>query len=66
MVDEEKVIYLGNLISKEGFRVYIYAADGHRKLVNSYEEFMDCMESGEWFPSMADIPTKKISKKPEK
>jgi len=42
-------LYLGQLVSKEHFRVFIYAPDGAQKLVESWEEFEKHMASGIWF-----------------
>lgn len=41
--------YLGRIVSKEHFRVFIYSATGARKLVESWDEFEAHMETGLWF-----------------
>lgn len=45
----ETAIYLGNIVSKNNFRVFIYHADGDRKLVNSWDEYSAHMTLGTWF-----------------
>jgi hypothetical protein len=45
-------IYLGQLVSKEHFRTFIYAPDGAQKLVESWEEFEQHMASGLWFDTL--------------
>lgn len=56
-------IYLGHVVSKNHFRVFIYAVDGCKKLVNSWDEFESAMESGLWFATkeeaIASIPVEK-------
>ena len=42
-------LYLGQLVSKEHFRTFIYAPDGNQKLVEGWEEFERHMASGLWF-----------------
>ncbi len=41
--------YLGRIVSKENFRVFIFDAKGTRKLVNSWEAFENHMQTGLWF-----------------
>lgn len=48
-MDGAPAVYLGQIVSKENFRAYIYANDGSRKVVNSWDEFVSHMESGLWF-----------------
>lgn len=66
-------VYLGKVVSKENFRVFIYAKDGSKKLVESWEEFEKHMENGLWFSSKEDAlkrihvdKTKRVKKLPEK
>lgn len=47
-------IYLGRLVSKENFRVFIFAPDGSQKLVESWDDFEKHMEGGLWFASLDD------------
>lgn len=62
-------IYLGRIVSKEHFRTFIYAADGAKKLVESWDEYERNMESGLWFSlkkdALARVPVEKI-KRPRK
>jgi hypothetical protein len=46
--------YLGRLVSKENFRTFIFAPHGGQKLVESWEEFESCMQSGLWFATKED------------
>lgn len=52
----ESVIYLGRAVSKEGFRVFVYSTSGETKLVESWDEFLDAMASGLWFPTKNNVP----------
>lgn len=54
-MDDLQVMYSGREVSKHGFRVFIYAKDGKKKLVNSWDEFMTYVKSGEWFSSIEEI-----------
>lgn len=44
--------YLGRIVSKENFRVFIYSSNGTTKLVNSWDEYERHMETGLWFASL--------------
>lgn len=59
----ETVLYDGRVVSKEGFRAFIYGCDGKTKLVNSWQEFEKEMSSGVWFPSKDKVPEKIKHKK---
>ena len=48
--------YNGRQISTENFRAFIYGADGKQKLVNSWREFEEHMQTGIWFADKKDIP----------
>lgn len=47
-------IYLGRIVDKKNFRVFIHGANGERRLVNSWEEFEANMQSGIWFATVED------------
>ncbi len=47
-------IYKGRVVSKHHFRVFIYAPNGGQKLVESWDEFEQCMQSGLWFATKED------------
>lgn len=47
-------IYLGRMVEKSNFRVFIYGANGEKKLVESWDEFESMMQSGLWFASLED------------
>jgi len=47
--------YLGRIVSKINFRAFIYASDGSQKLVNSWDEFENHMQTGLWFASKEDV-----------
>jgi hypothetical protein len=45
----EYVIYMGKSVLKEFFRTYVYAKEGdEKKLVNSWKEYKELINSGEW------------------
>jgi hypothetical protein len=47
-------MYLGKIVSKDNFRVFIYAPDGSMKLVNTWDDFDRLMGSGLWFATSED------------
>lgn len=47
-------IYLGRLIPKENFRAFIYAPNGNKRLVESWDEFEANMQTGLWFATESD------------
>ena len=47
-------LYQGRLVSKENFRTFIYAADCSQKLVESWDEYEQHMETGVWFATRKD------------
>jgi len=55
-----QVNYLGRSIAKEGFRAFIYSANGQTKLVESWEQFENYMASGIWFASKEEIVEQKV------
>ena len=52
-------IYLGKIVSKKHFRAYVYASNGQKKLVESWEEFEASMQSGIWFANTDDADVNK-------
>jgi len=44
-------IYQGRPVSEQGFRAYMYSLDGEKKLVNSWQEFEEHLQTGLWFES---------------
>jgi hypothetical protein len=50
-MDGVTAVYLGRIVSKEHFRVYIYSTEGKRKLINSWKDFENHMQTGLWFAS---------------
>lgn len=51
----EMVKYLGRIVPKEGFRVFIYNINKEQKLVESWEEYLKEISSGLWHPSLQDL-----------
>ncbi len=47
-------IYKGRVISKENFRVFVYATNGAKKLMESWEEFERHIQTGTWFATRAE------------
>jgi hypothetical protein len=58
-------IYLGQIVSKNNFRVFIYAPDGSQKLVESWDSYEKHMESGVWFATREDAQLSVPSEKPK-
>lgn len=60
-------IYLGKLVNKDSFRTNIYDASGKKKLVESWAEYEEAMESGLWFATLdAAMTSKEMAKELEK
>lgn len=64
-------IYLGKVVSKDNFRVFIYSADGSSKLVESWDEYQECMQTGVWFAekslnSNEEPAVKRLQEKPKR
>lgn len=49
-MEEIKVNYLGRMVSKKNFRVFVYDKNGQQKLVESWSDFRVETSSGNWFP----------------
>lgn len=58
--------YLGRLVSKENFRVYVYGSHGQRKLVQSWDEYQEHMQTGIWFATREDVVTESPKKTKKK
>lgn len=49
-----QVFYQGRWVSRDNFRVFVYNSVD-KKLVKSYKEYTDLIESGLWFSSIDEI-----------
>lgn len=65
-MDGVPAIYLGRIVSKEHFRVFIYAPDGSQKIVNSWDDFEKHVETGLWFSTKEDAMTRIPVEKPKR
>lgn len=67
MDQDDEVYYNGRKVLKKHFRAFVYGTyeNGHVKtrLVNSWEEYQDCLSSGIWFKSQEDIEKVDLSLK---
>jgi hypothetical protein len=45
----DDVMYLGRWVPKQGFRTFVYDANGKEKLAVSYPEYEEMIASGLWF-----------------
>lgn len=54
-------IYKGRIVDKKIFRAFIYGVNGEKKLVESWNEFENHMQTGIWFASRQDA----LAAKPE-
>ena len=48
-MNNSPAFYLGKIVSKDNFRVFIYAPDGSQKLVESWSDYENHMQTGLWF-----------------
>lgn len=65
-MDGVPAIYLGRIVSKQHFRTFIYASDGSKKLVESWDEYEKHMESGVWFSTKEDAKARIPVQKPKR
>lgn len=54
----EHVNYLGRIIPTLGFRAFVYALDGAKKLVEGWDAYQEHMSSGLWLASLEDVASK--------
>ena len=54
-MDESEAMYMGRVIPKEGFRAFVYGKENRRRIVESWDEFMCHVETGEWFSSPEEL-----------
>ena len=59
----DQFMYLGRWVSRKNFRAFVYSKDDKQKLVNSYNEFDEALQSGEWFASKELTKPRKKQKK---
>lgn len=52
----ESVVYCGRLVPVEGFRTFVYDFSGKQKLVNSYLQYEEAIQSGLYFSKKDKIP----------
>lgn len=57
-MDESKVMYMGRMIPKEGFRAFVYGKDNRQKIVESWDEFLNHLATGDWFSSQKEADEK--------
>lgn len=61
--------YQGKMIDKRVFRAFIYSADGAKKLVKSYDDYVEHMQTGIWFDepqSITETPADVAEETPKK
>ncbi len=54
-MDESQVNYQGRVVQKHGFRAFVYAKENKRKLVESWDEFINHVSTGDWFSSPEEL-----------
>lgn len=70
-MNKETVVYQGRVIDKKNFRMFLYGANNEKKLVNSWDEYQEAIQSGVWhsMPSKVlknDVQPKKRKKRVKK
>lgn len=65
-MDGVQAMYLGRIVSKEHFRVFVHAPDGSQKLVESWGDYEKHMETGLWFPTKQDALASVVVEKPKR
>ncbi len=56
-----EVTYLGRTICCDDFRTWIYGKNDTKKLVNSWNEYQDHINSGDWYASIEDLEKESTS-----
>lgn len=56
--------YLGKIVDKTNFRVFIYGIGGAKKLVESWDEYERFMETGLWFATLEEVDSPKVIDEP--
>lgn len=64
-MDGTQAIYLGRPVNKNYFRAFVYAANGNKKLVESWDNFEKEMASGLWFATIEEALESSRLKKSE-
>lgn len=64
-MEGKPAIYLGRIVSKEDFRVFIYSPEGTQKLVESWNEYEASMQSGLWFATREEAQSSILEKEIE-
>lgn len=59
-------MYKQKAISPNGFRAYVYGREGEKKLVNSWDEFMSNIRTGNWFATKGECFATKILEEHER
>jgi hypothetical protein len=60
-----EVTYLGRTICCDDFRAWIYGKNDTTKLVNSWDEFQEHINSGKWYASKEDLERESAPKPTE-
>jgi hypothetical protein len=55
VMDGVPAVYLGRIVSKENFRVFIFSASGTQRLVESWDDYEQAMASGIWYAIRDEI-----------
>ena len=56
------VNYCGRNVPKENFRAFVYGKNEEQLLVNSWDEYLNAISSGLWFPTknaLEEVPKKR-------
>lgn len=54
-MQEETVVYNGRIFPKKGFRAFVYAKDGSQKLMNSWDQYEEAIQSGTWYSRKENV-----------
>ena len=59
------VFYDGRQVPRENFRTFIYDSENKKKLVNSWDEYLEEIQSGIWFSSERNLVSEESDEKTE-
>lgn len=59
-VESKFVVYKGRKVPRQLFRTFVYDKDNNERLVKSWDEFNDAVNSGLWFVDKNDKNDKNV------
>ncbi len=64
-MDSTPALYCGRMVEKQNFRAFVYGPTNAKRLVNSWDEFQEAMQTGVWFAEPQEPCTDTVCEKPK-